>query len=71
MSNARPRLAGLCCPLTYGMESAPGWVQTDMGGEGAPTPVETSVGGMLKVIDGLQASDNGRFLGWDGSQMPW
>ncbi|MDQ3262123.1 MAG: SDR family oxidoreductase, partial [Myxococcota bacterium] len=42
----------------------PGWVQTDMGGEGAPTPVETSVGGMLKVIDGLQASDNGRFLGW-------
>jgi len=49
----------------------PGWVQTDMGGPGARTPVEDSVGGMLKVIDGLGPSDNGRFLGWSGSEMPW
>lgn len=49
----------------------PGWVQTDMGGRGAPTPVDASVRGMLGVIDGLKTSDNGRFLGWDEREMPW
>lgn len=49
----------------------PGWVQTDMGGRGAPTPVARSVAGMLGVIDGLTAGDNGRFLGWDGSESDW
>src|SRR5688572_5631625 len=29
----------------------PGWVQTDMGGQHAPTPVADSVRGLLRVID--------------------
>lgn len=49
----------------------PGWVQTDMGGAGAPTRVEDSVAGMLKVIDELSAKDNARFFGWNGRECAW
>ncbi|TXH68184.1 MAG: SDR family oxidoreductase [Lysobacteraceae bacterium] len=49
----------------------PGWVQTDMGGDGAQiTPVE-SVGGLLQVIDGLSEEDTGRYLDWRGHALPW
>jgi NAD(P)-dependent dehydrogenase (short-subunit alcohol dehydrogenase family) len=30
----------------------PGWVKSDMGGERAPMPVETSATNLLRVIDG-------------------
>ncbi len=49
----------------------PGWVQTDMGGPTATLTIEQSVPGMVKVIDGLKKSDNGRFLQYDGSELPW
>ena len=49
----------------------PGWVMTDMGGPGAQITPDESVGGMLRVIDSLTIGDNGRFLGWDGKEMPW
>ena len=49
----------------------PGWVQTDMGGAHARISVDTSVQGMLAVIAGLSASDTGRFLAWDGEEIPW
>lgn len=49
----------------------PGWVKTDMGGPRANLTPEQSVQGMLQVIDGLQASDAGRFLEWNGNEHPW
>lgn len=49
----------------------PGWVRTDMGGAGADIGVEDSVAGMRRVIAGLAAQDNGRFLNYDGSEIPW
>ncbi len=49
----------------------PGWVRTDMGGESAPLLVDQAVAGILQVVDGLTAADNGNFIGWDGSQIPW
>jgi NAD(P)-dependent dehydrogenase (short-subunit alcohol dehydrogenase family) len=49
----------------------PGWVRTDMGGPKAPLDVDASVRGMKKVIDGLSARDSGKFLSWDGSELPW
>lgn len=49
----------------------PGWVQTDMGGETATLTIEQSVPAMVKVIDGLKPSDNGRFLQYDGTELPW
>jgi NAD(P)-dependent dehydrogenase (short-subunit alcohol dehydrogenase family) len=49
----------------------PGWVQTDMGGPHAPLTPEDSVHGLRKVLAGLAATDNGRFLGVDGAPIPW
>jgi NAD(P)-dependent dehydrogenase (short-subunit alcohol dehydrogenase family) len=49
----------------------PGWVQTDMGGPSAPLTIEQSVPSMVKVIEGLKPSDNGRYLQYDGAELPW
>lgn len=49
----------------------PGWVQTDMGGPGADMDVQTSVAGMMNVIDGLEPEDNGAFLGFDGKRLDY
>jgi NAD(P)-dependent dehydrogenase (short-subunit alcohol dehydrogenase family) len=50
---------------------SPGWVRTDMGGQGAPLSPEQSVSGMRKVIAGLTLADSGKFLNWDGGERPW
>lgn len=49
----------------------PGWVKTRMGGAGAILEPEVSIGGMLKVVHGLQENDNGKFFTYDGSEVPW
>ncbi|KAB2888649.1 MAG: SDR family oxidoreductase [Kofleriaceae bacterium] len=49
----------------------PGWVQTDMGGPRAPTPVDVSVRGLLAVIDGATPDVSGRFFDHDGKPLPW
>ncbi|HZI11179.1 MAG TPA: SDR family oxidoreductase [Myxococcus sp.] len=49
----------------------PGWVQTDMGGPEAPLPAAASVRGMLRVIDGLGPEHSGRFLDYQGQEVPW
>jgi NAD(P)-dependent dehydrogenase (short-subunit alcohol dehydrogenase family) len=49
----------------------PGWVQTDMGGPNAAITPEQSVAGMRAVIEGLTPADTGRFLNYDGSEIPW
>jgi len=50
---------------------SPGWVRTDMGGESAPLAPEASVAGLRKVIQGLKRGDSGRFLAYDGTEIPW
>jgi len=49
----------------------PGWVQTEMGGDGAQIAATASVAGLLKVIDGLTLDGSGRFLDWQGQPQPW
>ena len=49
----------------------PGWVRTDMGGENANLSPEESVSGMRAVIGGLTAEHNGRYFGYDGSEVAW
>lgn len=57
---------GLICVAMH-----PGWVQTDMGGLTATLTIDQSVPAMVKVIENLKPSDNGRFLQYDGSELPW
>jgi len=49
----------------------PGWVQTDMGGSTATLTIEQSVPPMVKTIAALTPSDNGRYLQYDGTELPW
>lgn len=49
----------------------PGWVATDMGGEGAPLRVEESVGAMIPRFDALTLEDTGRFLNYRGDDYAW
>jgi NAD(P)-dependent dehydrogenase (short-subunit alcohol dehydrogenase family) len=49
----------------------PGWAHTDMGGPGAPVDPVDSVAGLRRVLAGLTPASSGRFLAWDGREMPW
>jgi NAD(P)-dependent dehydrogenase (short-subunit alcohol dehydrogenase family) len=63
--------------LTYASQGVtcvsfhPGWVQTDMGGSGAPLTVEQSVSDLRATLAGLDASANGSFLNHDGMPIAW
>ncbi|MDB5962188.1 MAG: short-chain dehydrogenase [Massilia sp.] len=63
--------------LTFGPQGVicaafhPGWVQTDMGGEGAMLPVEVSVADLRKTLAGLTSKDNGGFFNHDGTPIAW
>jgi NAD(P)-dependent dehydrogenase (short-subunit alcohol dehydrogenase family) len=49
----------------------PGWARTDMGGPNAPVDPKDSVAGVIRVIDGLTKEQAGRFLQYDGTELPW
>ena len=57
---------GITCVLLH-----PGWVRTDMGGADAALEMRTSIEGVRQVIGGLTPDDNGRFINYDGSEIPW
>lgn len=49
----------------------PGWVRTAIGGPRGELDVPTSVAGVRKVIASLTLARAGRFLQWDGRELPW
>ncbi|CRG88458.1 hypothetical protein PISL3812_05488 [Talaromyces islandicus] len=54
---------------------SPGWLQTDMGGEGADLPVDIGVRATLHIVHSKTKKDNGRFFnikvaGWENKQGP-
>ncbi|MCH1482135.1 MAG: SDR family oxidoreductase [Candidatus Poseidoniaceae archaeon] len=49
----------------------PGWVKTRMGGENAPVEMDTSVDGMMNLIEQHSLEDSGRFVQYDGVDLPW
>ncbi|MDH3451264.1 MAG: SDR family NAD(P)-dependent oxidoreductase [Gammaproteobacteria bacterium] len=49
----------------------PGWVRTDMGGQGAALSPRESVAGIRNVIARMGPQDHGRFWTWDGREHPW
>jgi NAD(P)-dependent dehydrogenase (short-subunit alcohol dehydrogenase family) len=49
----------------------PGWVRTDMGGQGADISAEESARGIIDVIGGLNADNTGSFWTWDGKTHAW
>lgn len=49
----------------------PGWVQTDMGGSGAPVKVEDSVKGLRARIAELNAANSGSYRDYSNRAIPW
>jgi NAD(P)-dependent dehydrogenase (short-subunit alcohol dehydrogenase family) len=49
----------------------PGWVRTDMGGPNGSIDVVESVAGLTNVIAHVSADQNGHFINYDGSPIPW
>jgi len=49
----------------------PGWVKTEMGGEGAVLEPETSIGGMLKTLKSVGLEESGKFYEYSGKEVPW
>ena len=49
----------------------PGWVRTAMGGQSAPLLPAESITSLRKVINNLTINDSGRFLNYDGQNIPW
>jgi NAD(P)-dependent dehydrogenase (short-subunit alcohol dehydrogenase family) len=50
---------------------SPGWVRTDMGGEGAPLTAQDSVADMRTRIAELTLADSGSFISHAGGSIPW
>lgn len=49
----------------------PGWVQTDMGGEGAQVRIPDSAAGLRALFDRAGPTESGRFFNYDGQELPW
>lgn len=49
----------------------PGWVQTEMGGRNATMTVEESVSNIIKTVLALNEKHNGKFIQFDGKEVPW
>ncbi|KAI9061969.1 NAD(P)-binding protein [Trametes sanguinea] len=49
----------------------PGWVRTELGGKDADLDPEESVTGILKVITSVTNADSGRYLRYNGEEIPW
>jgi NAD(P)-dependent dehydrogenase (short-subunit alcohol dehydrogenase family) len=48
----------------------PGWVRTELGGDNAPLDIETSVDGMLSVLD-RHTRAGVAYLDYKGDTLPW
>jgi NAD(P)-dependent dehydrogenase (short-subunit alcohol dehydrogenase family) len=49
----------------------PGWAHTEMGGPHAPVDPVDSIAGLRRVLAAATPESSGRFLAWDGREMPW
>ncbi|WP_417877284.1 SDR family oxidoreductase [Vibrio sp.] len=49
----------------------PGWVRTAMGGPNANLSIPESAQGLTQVIKAAKLEDSGRFLNYDGTEIPW
>lgn len=60
------KASGIACILLH-----PGWVKTDMGGQGADITPQVSAAGIKAVIERATVGDTGKFYNYDGSDIPW
>jgi len=49
----------------------PGWVKTDMGGQGAWIDANESVEGMINQIENLSINNSGLYIDYAGKSINW
>ncbi|TBW38725.1 SDR family oxidoreductase [Siculibacillus lacustris] len=49
----------------------PGWVKTEMGGDGAELTPEMSATGITRIVDRMSIGHSPAFHVWDGTTMQW
>ena len=49
----------------------PGWVKTDMGGPNAEITTDQSVSGLKSILQSAGLAQSGRFIEYDGNNIPW
>ena len=49
----------------------PGWVKTDMGGEGADIDVQTSTRGLVEQVKAFAGKGGHHFIDYKGQSIPW
>ncbi|VVO31415.1 SDR family oxidoreductase [Pseudomonas fluorescens] len=49
----------------------PGWVKTDMGGEGADIDVDTSTQGLIEQVNAYAGKGGHHFVNYRGETIPW
>lgn len=49
----------------------PGWVKTDMGGEGADIDVQTSTRGLIDQVNAYAGKGGHHFINYKGETIPW
>ena len=53
------------------MAAHPGWLKTDMGGKGATLAPADAAHALLHLIEHAPMHDAGKFLAYDGAELPW
>ncbi|HEY8024809.1 MAG TPA: SDR family oxidoreductase [Burkholderiaceae bacterium] len=69
--NMAVKSAAFDYPKATFVAMCPGWVQTDMGGPNATTPVDVCVADMRRVLKTLKRSDSGIYINHAGRLLPW
>jgi NAD(P)-dependent dehydrogenase (short-subunit alcohol dehydrogenase family) len=58
-------------PWLTSIQVHPGWVQTRMGGSGAPLSTHKSASGIWDIIDNSNPKMSGSFINYLGDPLPW